>query len=70
VLETVIGTTPEKLTTNLFGGNTNATSAQLAADVDRISQFYRAAGYREVRVAVEAATTPQRSATGHRRAQR
>ena len=56
VLETVIGTTPEKLTTNLFGGNTNATSAQLAADVDRISQFYRAAGYREVRVAVEAAT--------------
>lgn len=58
VLETVIGTTPEKLTTSLFGGNTNATSSQLAADVDRIAQFYRAAGYRDVRVAVEAATDP------------
>ena len=58
MLETVIGTTPEKLTTSLFGGNTNATTPQLAADVDRISQFYRAAGYRDVRVAVEAATDP------------
>jgi outer membrane protein assembly factor BamA len=57
-LENVIGTTQEKLTTSLFGGNTNATSAQLAADVDRISQFYRSAGYREARVRVEAAANP------------
>jgi outer membrane protein assembly factor BamA len=57
-LEDVIGTTQEKLSTSLFGGNTNATSAQLAADVDRIAQFYRRAGYRDVRVHVEAATDP------------
>ena len=64
VLENVIGTTPEKLTTSLFGGNTNATTGQLTADVDRIAQFYRAAGYRDVRVAVEAAT--EASALGDR----
>jgi outer membrane protein assembly factor BamA len=57
-LENVIGTTQEKLSTSLFGGNTNATSAQLSADVDRISQFYRSAGYREARVRVEAAANP------------
>jgi len=57
-LEAVIGTTQEKLTTSLFGGNTNATSVQLAADVDRISQFYRSAGYRDARVRVEAAANP------------
>jgi outer membrane protein assembly factor BamA len=57
-LENVIGTTQEKLSTSLFGGNTNATSGQLAADVDRISQFYRSAGYRDARVRVEAAANP------------
>jgi outer membrane protein assembly factor BamA len=57
-LENVIGTTQEKLTTSLLGGNTNATSVQLAADVDRISQFYRSAGYREARVRVEAVANP------------
>jgi outer membrane protein assembly factor BamA len=57
-LQDVIGTTPEKLTTNLFGGNTNATTTQLTADVDRISQFYRSAGYRDARVRVVAATDP------------
>jgi outer membrane protein assembly factor BamA len=57
-LEEVIGTTQEKLTTSLFGGNTNATASQLAADVDRIAQFYRSAGYRDVRVRVEAAANP------------
>jgi outer membrane protein assembly factor BamA len=57
-LEAVIGTTPEKLTTSLFGGNTNATASQLAADVDRIAQIYRSSGYRDVRVSVEAATSP------------
>ncbi|MGH2898545.1 MAG: POTRA domain-containing protein, partial [Solirubrobacteraceae bacterium] len=55
-LEDVIGTTQEKLSTSLFGGNTNATSAQLSADVDRLTQFYRRAGYRDVRVHVQAAT--------------
>jgi outer membrane protein assembly factor BamA len=57
-LEDAIGTTQEKLSTSLFGGNTNATSAQLAADVDRIADFYRRVGYRDVRVRVEAATDP------------
>jgi outer membrane protein assembly factor BamA len=57
-LEDVIGTTQEKLSTSLFGGNTNATSTQLSADVDRLTQFYRRAGYRDVRVHVEAATDP------------
>jgi outer membrane protein assembly factor BamA len=57
-LEGVIGTTQEKLSTSLFGGNTSATSTQLAADVDSIAQEYRRAGYRDVRVHVEAATDP------------
>jgi outer membrane protein assembly factor BamA len=57
-LEDVIGTTQEKLTTSLFGGNTNATSAQLTTDIDRIAQFYRSAGYRDARVRVEAAPNP------------
>lgn len=57
-LEDAIGTTQEKLSTSLFGGNTNATSAQLAADVDRIAAAYRRAGYRDARVHVEAATHP------------
>jgi outer membrane protein assembly factor BamA len=57
-LEQAIGTTQEKLSTSLFGGNTNATSEQLSADVDSITQFYRRAGYRDVRVHVEAATDP------------
>ncbi len=57
-LEDELGTTQEKLSTNLFGGNTNATSAQLDADVDRITRFYRRAGYRDVQVHVETATDP------------
>ena len=57
-LEEVIGTTQENLTTSLFGGNTNATTAQLTADVDRIARFYRSAGYRDARVNVVAATDP------------
>ncbi|HEX2687232.1 MAG TPA: POTRA domain-containing protein, partial [Kofleriaceae bacterium] len=57
-LEGVIGTTQEKLSTNLFGGNTNATRAQLDADADRITQAYHSAGYQEARVRVEAATDP------------
>ncbi|HEX3764231.1 MAG TPA: POTRA domain-containing protein [Kofleriaceae bacterium] len=57
-LENVIGTTQEKLTTSLFGGNTNATSTQLAADVDRITEFYRSAGYRDVKIHYEAAANP------------
>jgi len=57
-LEDELGTTQEKLSTNLFGGNTNATSTQLAADVDRIKRFYQRAGYRDVQVHVETATDP------------
>jgi outer membrane protein assembly factor BamA len=55
-LEDVIGTTQEKLSTTLFGGNTNATSEQLDADRDRIKAEYHRAGYRDARVRVEAAT--------------
>jgi outer membrane protein assembly factor BamA len=57
-LEEAIGTTQEKLSTSLFGGNTNATSAQLAIDVDRITQEYRRAGYRDASVHFEVATDP------------
>jgi outer membrane protein assembly factor BamA len=57
-LEDELGTTQEKLSTSLFGGNTNATSDQLAADVERIASFYHRAGYRDARVHVEAATDP------------
>jgi outer membrane protein assembly factor BamA len=57
-LEDELGTTQEKLSTSLFGGNTNATTVQLAADVDRIASFYRRAGYRDARVRVEVATDP------------
>ena len=57
-LQALIGTSQEKLSTSLFGGNTNATSAQLAADVVQITQAYRRAGYRDVDVHVEATTDP------------
>jgi len=57
-LEGVIGTTQEKLSTSIFGGNTSATSGQLAADADQIVQSYRRAGYRDVRVSVDASTDP------------
>lgn len=57
-LEDELGTTQAKLSTSLFGGNTNATTTQLSDDVDRIAAFYRRAGYRDARVHVEAATVP------------
>ncbi|MEO7730539.1 MAG: POTRA domain-containing protein, partial [Kofleriaceae bacterium] len=57
-LEDELGTTQAKLSTSLFGGNTNATTTQLSDDVDRIAGFYRRAGYRDARVHVEAASVP------------
>jgi outer membrane protein assembly factor BamA len=57
-LEAVIGTTQEKLSTSLFGGNTNATRAQLDDDVRQITDFYRRAGYRDASVRFEIATDP------------
>jgi outer membrane protein assembly factor BamA len=57
-LQASIGTTQEKLSTTLFGGNTNATSVQLANDVVQITQTYRRAGFRDVDVHVEATTDP------------
>jgi len=51
------------LSSSLFGASTAATSAQLAADVDRLVQAYRQAGYRDARVRVSAATT--RAALGN-----
>ena len=55
-LEDELGTTESKLSTSVFGGNTNATITQLNDDVDRITEAYRRAGYRDVRVHVEVAT--------------
>jgi outer membrane protein assembly factor BamA len=39
---------------DLLGTNTNATSPNLAADIDRIREYYRRAGYREAQVGVTA----------------
>jgi len=39
---------------DLLGTNTNATSPNLAADIDRIREHYRRAGYREAQVGVTA----------------
>jgi len=39
---------------DLLGTQTNATATQLSADIDRIVQAYRRAGYREARVSVSA----------------
>lgn len=57
-LDDELGTTETKLSTSLFGGNTNATIEQLDGDVDRITAFYRRAGYRDVRVHAEVASDP------------
>ena len=39
---------------DLLGTNTNATSGQLSADIDRLVEAYRRAGYREARITVSA----------------
>lgn len=57
-LEDELGTTQTKLSTSLFGGNTNATSKGLNEDVDRLAAFYHRAGYRDARVRVQVASDP------------
>jgi outer membrane protein assembly factor BamA len=57
-LNDVIGTSATKFSTTLLGANTAASSNQLAADVDRIVDAYRRIGYRDAKVAVEAAPDP------------
>jgi outer membrane protein assembly factor BamA len=57
-LTDAIATKPARLSTSLFGGSAATTSAQLAADVERLRQLYRSSGYRSARVTVAAATDP------------
>ncbi|MBA3459901.1 MAG: BamA/TamA family outer membrane protein [Deltaproteobacteria bacterium] len=57
-LREVIGTRESRFSSKLFGRRTRATSAQLAADVDAIVNFYAREGYRDARVRVDAATNP------------
>ncbi|MEP6863704.1 MAG: POTRA domain-containing protein [Deltaproteobacteria bacterium] len=53
-----IGTKESGLRGSIFGTNTAATSAQLALDVQNVTDLYRHAGYRDAKVSVTAATTP------------
>ncbi|MEO7094991.1 MAG: POTRA domain-containing protein [Polyangiales bacterium] len=55
----VIGTRESKFRARLFGDSTHATSAQLAADVDAVVSVYHREGYRDARVRVDAASTPE-----------
>ncbi len=53
-----IATKPIGTTAKLLGAKATATSADLIADVGRISNLYKRIGYRDARVTVSAATTP------------
>ena len=55
-LKGIVATKAAGLKGSLLGTNTAATSAQLAADVDRIVEAYRRTGYRDTRVHVAAST--------------
>ncbi len=55
-LEATVGTKPARLSTSLFGARTAATSALLAADVDRLAALYRRTGYRDAQIRVTAST--------------
>ncbi|MBV8757903.1 MAG: BamA/TamA family outer membrane protein [Deltaproteobacteria bacterium] len=50
----IVSVKPINFASDLLGTQTFATSGQLSADIDRIVQAYRRAGYRETRVAVSA----------------
>ena len=58
-LRALVYTKANRLAGTLFGTNASATSEQLAADVERIAIAYHDAGYRDARVTVTAATTPE-----------
>jgi outer membrane protein assembly factor BamA len=58
-LADAVATSPAKLSTSLLGTKAYATSAQLAADVERIVALYRRRGYRDARVRVRASTVPE-----------
>ena len=57
-LEGIVATKAINLASDLLGTTTNATSDQLATDIDRLVEAYRRAGYRETRVSVSASTEP------------
>ena len=57
-LRGIVSVKAANLAGDLLGTNTNANTEQLSADIDRIVQAYRRAGYREARVAVSASTAP------------
>lgn len=61
-LDGTIGTQTSNVTSSLFGASSVATATQLGADVERIVDAYRRAGYRDARVRVTAA--PDREALG------
>lgn len=56
LLDTIATRTAGGFSSSLFGASSATTSAQLAADVERIVEAYRRAGYRDTRVEVSAAT--------------
>lgn len=58
-LREVIGTRESRFRARLFGDSTRATSAQLARDVDALVSLYKREGYREARVRVDAAPSPE-----------
>lgn len=58
-LRDVIGTRESRFRARLFGDSTRATSAQLARDVDALVSLYKREGYREARVRVDAAPSPE-----------
>jgi outer membrane protein assembly factor BamA len=53
-LSGIVATKLESFTGDLLGTNVSATSRELAADVDRIREAYRRAGYREATITVSA----------------
>ena len=59
VLRGLVYTKANRLSGTLFGTNTAANSEQLEADVERIAEAYRQAGYRDARVEVSVATRPE-----------
>src|SRR5205823_2533526 len=53
-LRGIIATKEATTKGDILGTNTNATSTNMAADIDRIREYYRRSGYREAQVGVTA----------------
>ena len=54
ILAGLVATKKSTTRGDLLGTNTNATSPNMAADIDRIREYYRRAGYRDAHVGVTA----------------